>query len=137
MIVVIGDLALGGSEAEPVAAGLAGRAARAAASAGAHVEVVSKVGEGPDGDTVLIALAMAGVGHVATLRDATDEYVVFEFSGRRFETLVFPRKEMVAATEEILTDNGIENCLKFFLRIKMDRKFSGLIIGPAQFHFSA
>ena len=71
MIVVIGSLALGGSDAEPVAAGLAGRAARAAASAGARVEVVSKVGEGPDGDAVLIALARAGVGHVATLRDAT------------------------------------------------------------------
>ena len=44
---------------------------------------------------------------VATLRDSTDEFVVFEFSGRANETLVFPRKDMVAATEEILTDNGV------------------------------
>jgi sugar/nucleoside kinase (ribokinase family) len=71
MIVVIGALDLGGSVEEPVAAGLAGRAARAAAGAGASVEVVSKVGDGPDGDAVLLALARAGVGHVATLRDAT------------------------------------------------------------------
>jgi S1-C subfamily serine protease len=44
---------------------------------------------------------------VATLRDTTDEFVVFTFAGRKIETLVFPRKEMVAATEEILGDNGI------------------------------
>jgi len=44
---------------------------------------------------------------VATLRDATEDFIVFEFAGRRYETLVFPRKEMVAATEEILTDNGV------------------------------
>jgi sugar/nucleoside kinase (ribokinase family) len=69
MIVVIGGLALGGTAAEPVAAGLAGRAAGAAAATGARVEVVSKVGEGADGDAVLLALASAGVGHVATLRD--------------------------------------------------------------------
>ena len=44
---------------------------------------------------------------VAVLRDLTDEFVVFEFAGRRFETPVFPRKAMLAATEEILIDNGI------------------------------
>jgi len=44
---------------------------------------------------------------VATLRDAKDEFLVLEFAGRRFETLVFPRKEMMAATEEILNDNGV------------------------------
>jgi hypothetical protein len=44
---------------------------------------------------------------VATLRDAKEEYMVFEFAGRKFETLVFPRAEMVAATEDILNDNGV------------------------------
>jgi hypothetical protein len=44
---------------------------------------------------------------VATLRDLKDEFVVFEFAGRRFETPVFPRKEMEAATEDILNDNGV------------------------------
>jgi S1-C subfamily serine protease len=44
---------------------------------------------------------------VALLRDARDEFVVFDFGGRKSETLVFPRKEMVAATEEILSDNGV------------------------------
>lgn len=44
---------------------------------------------------------------VQVLRDLKDEFVVFESAGRRFETTVFPRKEMEAATEEILTDNGI------------------------------
>jgi S1-C subfamily serine protease len=44
---------------------------------------------------------------VATLRDAKEEFLVFDFAGRRFETLVFPRKEMMSATEEILNDNGV------------------------------
>ncbi len=44
---------------------------------------------------------------VETLRDLKDEFVVFEFAGRRFETPVFPRKEMEAATEDILNDNGV------------------------------
>ena len=44
---------------------------------------------------------------VELLRDAKDDYVVFDFQGRGQETLVFPRKDMVAATEEILTDNGV------------------------------
>ena len=44
---------------------------------------------------------------VAVLRDLQDEFVVFDFSGRGVETSVFPRKEMVAATEEILNDNGV------------------------------
>jgi S1-C subfamily serine protease len=53
-------------------------------------------------------VAIKNLDHlVATLRDATDEFVVLTFAGRKFETLVFPRKEMVAATEEILGDNGI------------------------------
>jgi hypothetical protein len=44
---------------------------------------------------------------VALLRDAKDEFIVVDFGGRKSETLVFPRKEMVAATEEILNDNGV------------------------------
>ena len=44
---------------------------------------------------------------VATLRDLKDEFVVFDFAGLANETLVFPRKDMLAATEEILTDNGV------------------------------
>ncbi len=44
---------------------------------------------------------------VGVLRDATDENVVFEFAGRGTEALVFNRKEMIAATDDILTDNGV------------------------------
>jgi len=46
---------------------------------------------------------------VAVLRDAQDEFITIEFVGRASEALVFPRKEMVAATEEILTDNGVRS----------------------------
>ncbi len=44
---------------------------------------------------------------VAYLRDLKDEYVVINFDGLVSEGLVFPRAKLVAATEEILTDNGV------------------------------
>jgi S1-C subfamily serine protease len=44
---------------------------------------------------------------VALLRDLKSDNVVFEVAGRAGETLVFPRKETLAATDHILTDNGV------------------------------
>jgi len=44
---------------------------------------------------------------VSVLRDLQDDFVVFEFDHRDGEALVFPRKDTVAATEDILTDNGV------------------------------
>ena len=46
---------------------------------------------------------------VGVLRDSKDEYITIEFDMQGGETLVFPRKEMEAATEEILTDNGVRS----------------------------
>ncbi|MEO6994961.1 MAG: trypsin-like peptidase domain-containing protein [Lacunisphaera sp.] len=48
------------------------------------------------------------LAHLVTLlRDLKDDYVTIEFEHRGGETMVFPRKDMVAATEDILTDNGV------------------------------
>jgi len=44
---------------------------------------------------------------VARLRDLKDEFVSFEFDGRLGEALVFRREEVLASTEQILTDNGV------------------------------
>jgi S1-C subfamily serine protease len=56
----------------------------------------------------LNGIAVKSLAHlVALLRDSQDEFLVFEFHGRGFESLVFPRKEMLAATEDILGDNGL------------------------------
>jgi S1-C subfamily serine protease len=44
---------------------------------------------------------------VELLRDLKDEFVTLEFDGRLGEALVFRREEMVHATEQILTDNGV------------------------------
>jgi hypothetical protein len=44
---------------------------------------------------------------VETLRDCKDEYLVFRFAEERSEVLVFNRKEMDAATAEVLEENGI------------------------------
>ena len=46
---------------------------------------------------------------VEVLRDVKDEFIVIKFDGRGGEGLVFPRHEMLAATEEILTDNGVRS----------------------------
>jgi hypothetical protein len=54
---------------EVTAAGLPVAIAGAAATAGGDVQLIGKVGEGPDGDAVLLAVAAAGIGHVAVLRD--------------------------------------------------------------------
>lgn len=47
---------------------------------------------------------------VEVLRDCTDQFIVMEFAGIHVqEDLVFPRLEMLAATDEILNDNGIRS----------------------------
>jgi len=46
---------------------------------------------------------------VEVLRDSKDAFITIEFAGHGGETLVFPRAEMVAATDEILTDNDIRS----------------------------
>lgn len=46
---------------------------------------------------------------VEVLRDLEDEFVTIAFVGRGAESVVFVRKEMVAATEDILNDNGIRS----------------------------
>jgi len=53
-------------------------------------------------------IAIKNLGHlVEVLRDCQDEMIAIEFDSVGGETLVFPRAEMVAATDEILTDNGV------------------------------
>ena len=55
-------------------------------------------------------IRIKNLGHlVEVLRDSKDKFITIEFAGRDGETLVFPRAEMLAATDEILTDNGIRS----------------------------
>jgi S1-C subfamily serine protease len=46
---------------------------------------------------------------VAVLRDAKEEFVTFEFYDRYDESPVFRRAEMLSATDDILTGNGIRS----------------------------
>jgi len=46
---------------------------------------------------------------VEVLRDSNDEFVTIDFDIRGAETLVFPRRDVVAATDEILRDNGVRS----------------------------
>jgi sugar/nucleoside kinase (ribokinase family) len=70
VIAVVGSPIGRRSGASIVAAGLPVAIARAAAARGGAVQLIGKVGEGPDGDAMLLSLAADGVGHVALLRDA-------------------------------------------------------------------
>lgn len=70
MIVVVGQPALVEAEQGPELAGLAARIAAAAATQGGTVQLVGAAGEDAAGDEVVLALARAGVGHVALLRKA-------------------------------------------------------------------
>jgi len=71
VIVVVGNPLARQSEKGVVAAGVAAAIGRVAAAAGADVQLVGKVGEGPTGDAILLSLVQAGVGHAAVLRDAS------------------------------------------------------------------
>ncbi|HSY30122.1 MAG TPA: serine protease, partial [Burkholderiaceae bacterium] len=46
---------------------------------------------------------------VILLRDLKDDLVVIKFDQRASENIVLPRKELLAATDEILNDNGIRS----------------------------
>ncbi|NNM61535.1 MAG: trypsin-like serine protease [Steroidobacteraceae bacterium] len=46
---------------------------------------------------------------VAILRDAKGRFVTIEFEQRTGETLVFPRKAIVAATQKVLIDNDVRS----------------------------
>jgi S1-C subfamily serine protease len=48
------------------------------------------------------------LAHLVTLlRDLKDEFVIIDFDNRASEAMVFPRAQMVSATDAILTDNGV------------------------------
>jgi S1-C subfamily serine protease len=54
--------------------------------------------------------AVKNLGHlVELLRDSKDEFITIAFDMRGGETVVFSRAEMVAATDDILTDNGVRS----------------------------
>jgi PDZ domain len=44
---------------------------------------------------------------VTLLRDMKEEFVTFETDNRGGESLVFAHKDMLAATEDILSDNSV------------------------------
>lgn len=46
---------------------------------------------------------------VQLLRDCKDDFITVEFDNRYGETVVFPRAQMLASTDDILNDNGIRS----------------------------
>jgi pfkB family carbohydrate kinase len=100
VIVVAGDIA-GRVDAsgEAAPAGFAATVATAAAAAGSKVELVTRIGEDAAGDAIILALARAGIGHVATLRDA----------GRRTPVLGSPHDEAGPDLDDDATSTTAES----------------------------
>jgi hypothetical protein len=74
-----------------------------------------KLAEGYSDPRSLVVKAVNGIpvknlNHlVEILRDAKGEFITIECYNRSGETMVFPRAQMLAATDEILTDNGVRS----------------------------
>jgi S1-C subfamily serine protease len=75
----------------------------------------SKLSQGyspPSGRVVktVNGIAIKNLCHlVEVLRDSQEAFITIVFAGRNHESVVFPRREMIAATDSILGDNGIRN----------------------------
>ncbi|MGA2248200.1 MAG: trypsin-like peptidase domain-containing protein [Verrucomicrobiota bacterium] len=55
-------------------------------------------------------VAVKNLNHLVQLiRDSKDDFIVLAFDSNTSETCVFPRKAMIAATDDILGDNGIRS----------------------------
>ncbi len=83
----------------------------------AHPMFVHKIStgyRGPYADAIsqVNGIKIRNLKHlVETLRDLTDEFVEFKFLGKYSELIVFPREAAIAATAEVLSENGIrEQC---------------------------
>jgi hypothetical protein len=74
-----------------------------------------KLAQGYDSPRSQVVKAVNGIlvknlNHlVEILRDAKDEFITIECNTRYGETMIFPRAQMLAATDEILTDNGVRS----------------------------
>jgi S1-C subfamily serine protease len=74
-----------------------------------------KLAKGYDNPRAQVVKAVNGIpvknlNHlVEILRDAKDEFITIQCHTRYGETMIFPRAQMVAATDEILTDNGVRS----------------------------
>jgi len=75
----------------------------------------NKLSKGYDNPALSVVKTVNGVSiknleHlIEILRDSKDEFIVIEFDKSGGETLVFPRVEMLAATDEILRDNDVRS----------------------------
>ena len=55
-------------------------------------------------------MPVRSLAHLVTLlRDQTDDLLTIRFDQHGGETIVVPRKDMLAATDSVLTDNGIRS----------------------------
>ena len=126
MIIVIGSpLFVPGSDGGPSeAGGLAAGVATVAAAAGCTVQLVGRVGEDPAGEATLLAVARAGVGHVATLRDAARPTPALdptdgEADGAGAEDLAVPVEALIVAESSDASP-----------ALDEDRRATGSSLGP-------
>ncbi len=59
---------------------------------------------------------------VETLRDSEEKFITIDFDDKNSETVVFDRKEILAATEEILSDNSVRQQFSEDLALAWSKK---------------
>jgi sugar/nucleoside kinase (ribokinase family) len=95
VIVVIGSPSIvpGDPGRRSTAAGRSIEVAQGVIDGGAPVELVGKIGDDPAGDALLLALADAGIGHVALLRDPARRTPVVPLTMADSEATLFGEDE--------------------------------------------
>ncbi len=74
-----------------------------------------KLGQGYSNPATRVVKAINGIpvknlAHLVTiLRDSKDEFITVDCDNRFDETMIFPRAQMLAATDDILTDNDVRS----------------------------
>jgi sugar/nucleoside kinase (ribokinase family) len=104
VIVVLGCPAAQTVDGAVRAAGLAGWIAVEAATAGAEVQVVGRIGDDPTGDAVVLGLGLAGVGHAALLRDPARPTAVLADEDEWPDDVLGEPSAAVAATPSMSLD---------------------------------
>ncbi len=105
MIVVVGLPAVSPGP-PPLPAGRAAAIALVAVKAGARVELMGRIGDDPDGDALLLALARAGIGHVAVLRDAARPTIRLRPSAAAEDDDQRPEAALLGAQDPALEADG-------------------------------
>lgn len=109
--------------------GLAAEIALSIGRAGVAVEMVGSIGDDPEGDTIVVDLGRAGVGHAALLRDPAAHTPTF-----RSDPALLPRLE---AADVELGLRYVPECRVLVIAAVLDAEALAQTIASADYHSAA